>query len=102
MAQPNEAAGEAVTTPVDANPASAFEDIAADLLGEDEQDEEQPVTDEGEAEAEPEAEADEPSEEDIEPDEGPAIEAPNSGRTKSTSRLPASSRTPALARPLTS
>lgn len=79
MDQPNMASG-GDGNPADANPASAFEDIAADLLGEDEQDDEQPVEDEGEPEGEPEAEeeTDEPSDEDVEPDDLPAIDPPNS------------------------
>lgn len=78
MAQPM-AAGEAVTTPVDANPADAFTALADDLLGEDEQDEDQSeVDEEAPQDAEPEAE-DEPSDEDVEQeDDLPAIEAPNS------------------------
>jgi hypothetical protein len=64
--------------PADANPASAFEDIAAELLGEDEQDELPPEEAEDAPEGdEPEAE-DEISDEDVEPDEGPAIDPPNS------------------------
>ncbi len=77
MAQPTEAAGEAVTTPVDDNPADAFNAIADEMIGpEDEDQDEQP---------EPEAEGDEPEAED-EPEideeedepEAPAIVPPNS------------------------
>jgi hypothetical protein len=76
MAQPDMAAG-GDGNPADANPATPFEDIAAEMLGE-EQEEEQPVEDDAEApEAEAEPSEDDLSEEDDEPDL-PAIDPPNS------------------------
>src|SRR5690349_7135571 len=64
--------------PADANPATPFEDIAADMLGEEE---EQPAEEQPEPEAEqPEDEAAEEAEDEleIEEDDLPPIEAPNS------------------------
>jgi hypothetical protein len=76
MTQPTEAVG-GDGIPADANPADAFNAIAEETLGADDQEEEQPeADDEGE---QPEAEAeDEISEEDIEQEEIPAIDPPNS------------------------
>lgn len=78
MAQPEVAAVAADTTPVDDSPADAFNALAEDLIGpdEDEQDED-PASDEGEAEADPEEDEPEASDVDDEP-EAPAIEPPNS------------------------
>jgi hypothetical protein len=79
MAQPEQAAGE-VGNPADSNPATPFEDIAAEMLGEDTPEEEEqpaePVEDEGE---QPEAEVEDEAadEEDDEP-ALPAIDPPNS------------------------
>ena len=72
MAQPELAAVAADTTPVDDSPANAFEALAEDLIGPDE-DEQDDEPDEAEAEAdEP-----DPSDVDDEP-EAPAIDPPNS------------------------
>lgn len=67
--------------PADANPATAFEDIAAEMLGEEEEERDEApaeADDEGEPEAEADDEADiEVDDEDVEPDL-PAIEPPHS------------------------
>src|SRR4249919_3753994 len=77
MAQPDMAAG-GDGNPADANPATPFEDIAAEMLGADEKEEEQPVEDDAEAtEAKAELSEDDLSEEANEPDL-PAIDPPNS------------------------
>ena len=72
--QPETAVGSEATPAAEANPAAAFNDIAAEMLGEDEPEEQEaedaPLEDD---------EPDEPSEDDIEQDDDlPAIEAPNS------------------------
>ena len=76
--QPETAVGSEATPAAEAKPADAFNDIAAEMLGEDEEQDEQPVDEEAPVEGD-EPEADEPSEDDIEQeDDLPAIEAPNS------------------------
>ena len=77
MTQPIEAVG-GDGNPAEANPATAFEDIAADMLGEEEDAPEESEDEEEADEAEPEAdELEDDSEEDDEP-ETPAIDPPNS------------------------
>lgn len=78
MAQPTEAAGEAITPPVTDNPADAFNAIAEEALGPDEDEDQEPPLADDENETGDVVEEDEPSEEDIEQDEAPAIEPPNS------------------------
>ena len=84
MAQPEQAAGE-VGNPADSNPADAFEAIAAEMLG-DEQEEQPAEGDEGE---QPEAseEADDELEIEAEDEELPPIEAPVSWTAEEKERF---------------
>ena len=75
MAQPQEAAGEAITPPVTDTPADAFNAIADEMLGDEEEDQDEQPEAEGD---EPEAEELEISDEDVEQAEQPAIDPPNS------------------------
>ena len=78
--QPTEAVGSEATPAAEANPADAFNDIAAEMLGEDDPEEEQAEqSDEGDAPEGEAPEAEELSDEDVEQETDlPAIDPPNS------------------------
>jgi hypothetical protein len=78
MAQPAQAAGE-VGNPADTNPATPFEEIAAEMLGEDQEEEEAEAAEGDAPEAEPEASEEADDELEIEEEEElPPIDPPNS------------------------